>query len=176
MWGDKMDYLNDNKSDVELVIKEKINKVIKKLCKDDNYLLEHSASERSISHRFARYLEEQFAGEGWDIDCEYNRLGEAEKKLYWREFGEKPNLVLPDIIVHHRGKTENLLVIEIEKTIQYDHTDKDFKKLKAFLSENDYRYRFSLFLKFNTGADFKENGCINSNNIIFEKFNEVPVQ
>ena len=163
-----MDYLNDDASVVEPAIEEKISKAIEKLCERDSYLLKNSASERSISHRFALYLEEQFKDEKWDIDCEYNRLGEAEKRLHWEEFSKKPNLVFPDIIVHHRGKKENLLVIEIEKTIQYDHIEKDFKKLKAFLKENKYGYRFSLLLRFNTGSDFKK-GCIDRNNIKFCK-------
>ena len=36
-------------------------------------------NERSIAHKFATYLEDEF--QGWDVDCEYNRNLEKQKRL-----------------------------------------------------------------------------------------------
>ena len=41
----------------------------------ETYLLEQDLGERTLTHRLAVHLERQF--EGWDVDCDYDRLGRA---------------------------------------------------------------------------------------------------
>ncbi len=62
--------------------------------------------------------------------------------------------VSPDIIVHHRGTPDNLLVIEVKKSRNREPDNRDEQKLKAFKEELHYRY--ALFLRLNTGVDFQE--------------------
>jgi hypothetical protein len=130
-------------SDVEARLK----KAEEKLLRTDRFLLENDVNERSITHKLAQYLQEEFFPE-WDVDCEYNRVGTEEmaKKL---DLKAEPSCtddthartVYPDIIVHHRGKEyENLLVIEAKKNSSPAGTSRDEEKLKAFGKELGYKY------------------------------------
>ena len=40
----------------------------------ETFLFDKDLGERTLTHRLAVYLEKQFSG--WQIDCDYNRLGE----------------------------------------------------------------------------------------------------
>lgn len=140
-------------------IDAKLNKSLKKLFKEDKYLLEKDVNERSISHMLAFYLKNEFID--WDVDCEYNRIGAyAKKKIYelYEELEriESSNLVkdiygktvYPDIIVHRRGKKEeNLLVIEIKKSNSRVNDNIDKRKLEKFCTQLDYSYGVFLKLK-----------------------------
>jgi len=130
-------------------IEQKLSKAIDSLLKHDGFLLENNVNERSISHKLAEYLQKQF--QGWNVDCEYNRKGEATKTLGGIENCSeeiRTDLVFPDIIVHRRNTKENLLVIEI-KTNDQDPVC-DIEKLKLFTSDENYKYDFGLFIKFNS--------------------------
>lgn len=52
-------------------VAEHVRGSLLRLLAEDAYLFEADANERSISHRLALYLEEEFPG--WNVDCEYNR-------------------------------------------------------------------------------------------------------
>jgi len=54
-------------------IEQKVSNAILRFLEKDGLLLEIDANERSISHRLAGYLQEEFLG--WDVDCEYNPKG-----------------------------------------------------------------------------------------------------
>ena len=120
----------------------------------DSYLLEQDSHEQNITSTFARYLHDQIPA--WTVDCEYNRFGRRIKRLRLsrdREeiYGvEKDVRVRPDIIVHHRGKEyDNLLVIEAKKSSSQEPDDFDLHKLEKFIEQLKYRYAF--FLKFIVG-------------------------
>lgn len=111
-------------------VQEKIFKAYELLISKDSYLFVVDANERSLTHKFAEYLQEKF--KEWNVDCEYNRDGIDKKEL--QSF--KKNIssddtdavtVYPDIIIHHRGTKDNLVVIEAKKT---SSTDKDNDKGK----------------------------------------------
>jgi hypothetical protein len=113
-------------------------------------LLDNNASERSISHKLAEHLQQQFPL--LKVDCEYNRHGDAIKKLQYGHVESistddlEAKTVFPDIVVHKRGNDEsNLLVIEIKKSNSGQHHGPDQEKLKAFTG-NQYRYEVGLFL------------------------------
>ena len=117
-----------------------------KLRKKDQFLLEKDVNERSITHNLAQYLEEEFSG--WDVDCEYNRVGkelmtkrlELRPEQFWTD-DTHAQTVYPDIIVHQRGKEdENLLVIEAKKKSNPSGIDRDESKLKAFAGQLGYEY------------------------------------
>ncbi len=122
------------------------------LFKKDLYLLRVNANERSISHRLALYLEQEFPD--WDVDCEYNRDEIDPKRLNLNpESVELDDVegttVYPDIIVHNRGETSNHLAIEIKK--DSGDSAKDLQKLQALRSQLNYTH--ALFLRFSTGSD-----------------------
>lgn len=126
-----------------------------KLLKREGFLLENDVNERSITHKLAQYLEEEFPG--WDVDCEYNRVGtdltiKRIKRLDFcaeqcRTDDTNAQTVYPDIIVHHRGEeNENLLAIEAKKKSNHTDTGKDSgiqndrRKLESFARDLAYQY------------------------------------
>ena len=107
-------------------------------------------NERAISHRLAIYLEALFPG--WDVDCEYDRLGDARKKIPDGSGNDddEGSKVLPDIIVHKRGLDgPNLLVLEIKKTSNTEPDDRDLEKLRAYVSALHYEH--AVFVRFRVG-------------------------
>jgi hypothetical protein len=132
-------------SDVEIRIIHATEKLVKK----DQSLLKNDVNERSITHKLAQYLEEEFPG--WDVDCEYNRVGEdlVIKRMKRLDMDDErcrtddthARTVYPDIIVHHREKEdENLLVIEAKKKSNPSGIDRDEGKLKAFAEQLGYEF------------------------------------
>lgn len=137
-------------------VKDKIYKAYRKLLSKDSHLFEMDANERSITHKLAEYLQNEFTE--WNIDCEYNRNGINSKKL--NSFKKKIDsndtnavTVYPDIIIHHRGTKNNLIVIEAKKSSRDKNLDKDEEKLKAYL--NDLNYKFAFKIEFPVENDFK---------------------
>lgn len=123
----------------------KVDLSISKFYARDLGLLEIDASEWAIAHRLAVYLEEYF--EGWNIDCEYNRVGLSGATKHNARGAYKR----PDIVIHHRGMVEkehNLLVIEIK----VDNSPDDCSKLRDFTSppsrHRPFQYRYGLALSF----------------------------
>ncbi len=66
-----MNKSNDSTNTNNKEILEKIKNGYRKFLKNDSYLLQVDANERSITHRFAIYLEDEFPD--YNVDCEYNR-------------------------------------------------------------------------------------------------------
>jgi hypothetical protein len=84
-------------------IRTAVHSAFLEVFKNDSHLLEVGANERSITHRFAVYLERFFPE--YHVDCEYNRNGIEAKRL--KVFKKKIDsddedgvTVFPDIIVH----------------------------------------------------------------------------
>jgi len=133
----------------------RVKNAIEELIEKDSFLIEVDANERSISHKLAVYLEEQF-GE-WDVDCEYNRVGEEHVKKVIefeeiercyadRKVDSNEVAVFPDIIVHERGKPNNLVVIEVKKSGNGMGAQCDLLKLGKY--KEQLGYRFPLFVEF----------------------------
>lgn len=136
-------------------IRESIERAFLKVIKNDYQLLENNVNERSLTHKMAIYLGEEFPE--YHIDCEYNRNGLDAKRLQeWKRPIESDDIegktVYPDIIIHHRGTFNNFIVIEAKKSSNNDETD--IKKLKAYKKDLDYQHAF--FVKFPVGKDFSK--------------------
>lgn len=105
----------------------------------DGGLLVARAHERTVTHRVAVYLESHFPG--WHIDCEYNRRGFGTDSKEDNE-GER---VFPDIIVHHRGTSENLLVIEAKPEWRGEpQLISDREKLQRIIRAHGYEHAYLL--------------------------------
>lgn len=112
-------------------------------------LLKRRASERAITHKFAEALQIVFPD--GHVDCEYNRDADIPKRISLPENAAKT--VYPDVVVHHRGTAENLLIIEAKLSdAPQTEIDYDLRKLEAYMSGH-LRYRFGLFATFEVGGN-----------------------
>lgn len=133
-------------------VNDKIIQAYKMVLSKDRHLLDADVNERSITHRFAIYLQELFPE--YNVDCEYNRNDLDEKKLkrFMNVLPESDDTngsrVYPDIIIHHRGTKENFIVIEAKKTSsrlthqQGGSCPCDECKLRLYRSELGYRHAY----------------------------------
>ena len=119
------------------------------LFRNDLFLLQAHASERSIAHKLGEYLQILFPD--WNVDCEYNLKGLNQKILDGiSECSEqkRTDRVFPDIIVHQRNKNVNLLVIEMKHGAE---DPCDIEKLKRFTAvHGEFGYKSGLFIGFNS--------------------------
>ena len=107
-----------------------IDVALRKLFEEELQLLKLDVHERTIMDHLARYLRPSFRG--YDIDVDYNRMGDAPKSVTWKD---RPDLVYPDIIVHRRMTNAK--------------TD-DIEKLRAYRRELSYQH--ALFVRFGIGS------------------------
>lgn len=129
---------------------------IKLFVENDAHLFAVGINERSMTHKFAEYLQLQLGNE-WDVDCEYNRnLGDIKIIGTIKQYVGKTTLtndteatsIYPDIIIHKRNSTTNLLVIEAKKSpLTKKSRDKDINKLVVIKKQLQYSY--AMFLVFN---------------------------
>jgi hypothetical protein len=129
-------------------IKSKILKCINLLLKHDLFLLKNDAQERSITHKLAEYIQQEFLE--WHVDCEYN------KNLDKTKIRENDSRFTPDIIVHIRDTKNNLLIIEVKKSTGQDN-DEDNRLKEATKSNSKFNYRLGLFIMFYTGQKDYQN-------------------
>ena len=128
-----------------------------RLAEKDRPLFKRNVNERSLSHKFAIYLQQQVDAwtEGWDVDCEFNRDARDTGEDYVKQLDlinkfdslttnvhdEHAKTVFPDIIVHQRGFRNNLLVVEIKKNTATPASvafDKQHK-LQAYVHQMEYQ-------------------------------------
>ena len=122
---------------------------VEQLLERDRYLFVHCVGERAISHRLAIYVEAQFPD--WDVDCEYDRNGEARKMIPdgTGNDDDEGSAVLPDIIVHRRGPGGNHVVFELKKSSNRQPDDRDLDKLRAYGRYLGYAH--GVFIRFVVG-------------------------
>jgi hypothetical protein len=115
----------------------------------ETYLLEKDLGERTLTHRLAVHLERQF--EGWDVDCDYDRLGERTLRLPKGSIVSTDDhlgkSVYPDIVVHRRAVPENLLAVEVRKASNHQPPEHDRHKLRALTDPHLwFAYRIGIYL------------------------------
>jgi hypothetical protein len=138
-----------------------LNAALQRLTSDDRALFVHNVSERSLCFRLGLYLQMEFPD--FTVDCEYNR-NHSDPDYVKRLFDDELNrlaeeargrplkrgndflFVFPDIIVHRRGTSDNLLVIETKKTTSIVPDAFDRRKLVVY--RETLQYRFAKFLRF----------------------------
>lgn len=120
----------------------------------DYYLLSVEANERSLTHRLAIYIEQEFPD--YNVDCEFQKDGMDTKKLarFSNPAAKQAGTVYPDIIVHHRGTDDNFIVIESKPSSKDDPCKKspacdcDCCKLWAYREELKYKHAFYIVFPF----------------------------
>jgi hypothetical protein len=99
----------------------------------ESHLFERDLGERALTHRLAVQIESQFSG--WDVDCDYNRLGERAWRLPKGTIVSTDDAlgksIYPDIVVHKRAVPHNLLAVEVRKAANHQPVEHDRHKLKA---------------------------------------------
>lgn len=137
-------------------LRSAIQMACERLVEDDRDLFNRDVNERSFSHKFAMYLEEEVKewNEAWNVDCEFNRDIDAKKTPYSKKLNlidelppppgnddEHATTIFPDVIVHRRGDPKNLLVIEMKKNTADPEAilfDKE-RKLPAYVDQLKYK-------------------------------------
>ena len=129
------------------IFKQKLPKLGKSTEKERK--LNRELHETALNHRFAFYLENGFIAKNlttYNVDIEYNRNFSNPKSVKIR--GIKIP-VRPDILIHKRMKSSepdaHLLIIEAKKGKTSGH---DIDKIKAFMNDNDYKYKYGLTVSY----------------------------
>jgi len=128
---------------------EKIVGAIGEFYAREAFLLEKDLGERALTHRMAVHIERQF--DGWEVDCEYNRLGERLLKLPHGSIVSTDDglgkSIFPDIAVHRRAVPEPLLVVEVRKEINHQPVEHDHHKLRGLTDPHLwFAYRLGVML------------------------------
>jgi hypothetical protein len=133
-------------------VERKVRRALAKLLACDRFLLENDVNERSVTHKLAEYLQGEFPR--WNVDCEYNRVGTEEAAKVLRGLGRcrgvvntddtHAQTVYPDVIVHKRGRTTNLLVIEAKKDSSPVDRQCDLEKLDAYRRQLNYQFTIAV--------------------------------
>ncbi|MFT9637505.1 hypothetical protein ACMZ49_09350 [Alcaligenes phenolicus] len=130
---------------------EAVARALSELLENDHDLLGIDANERSITFRFAMYLQRHFPD--WTVDCEYNRDGTEPKRLGHLELypdseDDEAKTVFPDVIVHRRGTRQNHLVLEFKKSTSRVDRRIDLRKLQGYKQQLGYEH--ALFVEVGT--------------------------
>ena len=113
------------------------------------HLLEKDPGERTLTHRLAVAVEKHFPG--WEVDCDYNRLGERTLRLPRGSTvstdDETGKSIFPDIVVHQRDIPNNLLAIEVRKATNHQSPEHDQHKLRGLTDPHLwFAYRIGVML------------------------------
>lgn len=142
---DQIEYLNHHPPGGAVI------RALSELLNNDQDLLGIDANERSITFRFAMYLQQHFPD--WTVDCEYNRDGTEPKRLGHLELypdseDDEAKTVFPDVIVHRRGTRNNYLVLEFKKATSRVDRQIDLRKLRGYKQQLGYEH--ALFVEVGT--------------------------
>lgn len=117
---------------------------------NDNELIRRRGMERSLLFRFGLYFHNLIKEVEWlsnmDLDLEYNKNGDNQKRTARRVYG-----VQPDFILHRRGNNdENILIVEFKGW--WNNTDRiiDREKIEDFVNQDqEYRYGLGILVEIN---------------------------
>lgn len=130
---------------------------LENLFAEEGYSLSVDASERHIAALLARNLERRAPiapdGQPWQVYVEYNRNGRVVKTSAGR-------VVVPDIILHRAGTTQNYLAIELKKGDSPVPDAVDMRKLRAYKAQDELRYAHALFLRLGVGEQAGKVSCV----------------
>ncbi|MFO1110083.1 MAG: hypothetical protein U1E61_12920 [Bradyrhizobium sp.] len=133
---------------------ERVVKAIEAFYACEGLLFSKDLGERTLTHRMAVHIERQF--DGWEVDCDYNRLGERLLKLPHGTIvstdDELGKSIFPDIVVHRRAVPENLLAVEVRKATNHQPIEHDHHKLRGLTDPHLwFAYRIGVMLVLGKG-------------------------
>ena len=114
---------------------------------EDKELAYSNPGERAVVNRLGQLLQGRY--EGWRLDIEWDRREDKIKKLPHSLDDDTLvalGAIVPDLIVHRVGKRENLLVVEVKRSINRDF-EGDIWKLRGMTQQQgDYGYLVGVHL------------------------------
>ena len=141
-----------------ITVQARVDAALEAILLNDRHLLEYDVSERCLAARLSFYLQGVFPA--YSVDVEYNRAGQDPKRLQIPEqcanaTNDKGKaLVVPDIIVHRRGKDgPNALVVEMKKTTNPDDLGCDRKRVQAMRIQLKYQFGVLIELETRSGHE-----------------------
>lgn len=123
-------------------IRDALREAVLETLDKDYDLVALGGHEQAIAHRIAFYLERWFPG--FHTDCEYNRQKHKAKNRH-PETPKSTKKMRPDIIVHRRNTSRNVLAVEM-KAEANPATKDDLGKLKCLKAERTYLYKGIAFV------------------------------
>lgn len=112
--------------------------------------MERKLHEVCINHRLGVYLERILQSKdiyNYFVDIEYNRYYKNEK--FVKTLDGAIGVFRPDIIIHRRmdrSDDQHLMIIEAKKELA---SEADIKKIKAFMTDERYRYQYGARIIYN---------------------------
>ncbi|MFA6145889.1 MAG: hypothetical protein WC697_00975 [Patescibacteria group bacterium] len=127
-------------------INHKIKKALDELYKENPSLFDKNLCERCINHRFATYLEQQNFGEGYFVDCEYNKSHLHENTSAKRVLNPNGNYI--DIIITKRdGDYRNdFICFEVKRWDNYKNRKKDRENLEILTAGVRFGYDYGFYI------------------------------
>lgn len=119
-------------------LKIKVNKALDELYEKDYFLIEKGLCERCLNHRFAIYLEKQNFGDGYFVDCEYNKSHLEEITSPKKVSNINGNYI--DIIITKRDGNylNDLVCFEVKRSVN-NNAEEIEKDKKEFENINWWR-------------------------------------
>lgn len=131
--------LTDNEKR-EIVIYDILVPSLRKLYEEDYFNISAGVSERNICARLAHHTEIQMREcnhskvfDDYYVDVEYNRMGYGNPKYYENHRHELKYMV-SDLLIHSRGRSSNLLAVEMKRKGNYKNSKEDKERLEALVS------------------------------------------
>lgn len=136
----------------DIIIYDILVPSLQRLYEMDYFNIYYGASERCICARLAHHMENIMrctAHPGLDnyfVDVEYNRMGTGHPK-YYESHKEGPKYMVSDLLIHGRGRLQNLLAVEMKRKGNPKKLIEDRERLESFVSsmpdnpESNYIYR-----------------------------------
>jgi hypothetical protein len=176
-----------------------IRSVLAQLEKHELDLFRLRAGERAITSKIAAYLDSMDAvrSGGWRADAEYGKVMKggkidpkrllmqmpacillesdgAHRQILSRELAKGERLTYPDVIIHRRGKSDNLVAIEVklESGIRERSVESDVRKLIGYCLQLGYQYGVFMSLAYRRNHPESEGGvaeCLEADLLIFER-------
>jgi hypothetical protein len=136
------------------IVLDSVRRALVDVVDRDQVLLELSAHELAIVHRFGHYLESHLSNElaehGLSVDLDYDRRGYMQKHLPERPDRDGSKRFRPDLIIHRRlDDSQNVLVVEWKKRATVPIIELLEYRLQLLLSsqkDGDYGYRSGVII------------------------------
>lgn len=142
------DISNDPVTKAEL--KEQIIKIAKMVYEKNKYLYEIEVHEQCIAAYFWHYFVNEYSEKcysNYDIDIEYNRIGDDVKKTVNSPDDEEKQ-IRPDMIIHKRGCSgNNFAMVEFKTSWNKTESNKndDYSKLeKTTNNKGNLKYKYGI--------------------------------
>jgi hypothetical protein len=126
-----------------------VHDALTKVVFTDKVVLELSAHELALVHRFGVYMEERLQEplrrHGLSVDLDYDRHGFTHKFLPRRSDREGDKRFRPDLVIHRRtDDSANLLVVEWKKSADDETVEQLERRLQSLMQTDrefaDYGY------------------------------------